>query len=432
MTTKRVDFVVIILLITGILFEAYQVGLQTAPSVMVAQLISALNIEAAQVGFIAASFFYSYVILQIPIGTIADHFGPHRLLMISFLLLAIFCALFAFSQNFTQAITSRLFMGIVAAPAFICTLAIAAKHLPFKNFAFFVGITQFIVMLGGAFTGGVLSFMVESYGWRETMFLYALVGVFCSLLALFFSYKYRKSSPFNLSSEAQPKKAPLLKQLMVTLKNFQVWLCGLFAGCVYGIVITFGGLWAVPFFRQVYDTSLHRAGILSAMIFIGVAIGTLLVSWVSDRLEKRKIIMVIGTCLSLLLLIIAIYFPLPLFAMHFLLLLLGVCLSVYLLAYPLSKEHADPTTCTAAIGLTNTLCCLAAPILQPLIGYLLIQQSISSDNADTLLYTMQNYQVALLALPICLGIALLCLVFIKESIPSHDLLSKIDLKSHAV
>ncbi len=48
----------------------------------VVDLISAMEekfgVSAAALGTLSAYYFYSYAIMQIPVGLIVDHFGPHR------------------------------------------------------------------------------------------------------------------------------------------------------------------------------------------------------------------------------------------------------------------------------------------------------------------------------------------------------------------
>ena len=60
----------------------YLVGFfhRVAPAVMTAELMRTFAIGATALGNLSAFYFYSYVLMQIPTGILADRWGPRRLL----------------------------------------------------------------------------------------------------------------------------------------------------------------------------------------------------------------------------------------------------------------------------------------------------------------------------------------------------------------
>ena len=54
---------------------------RTAPAAIAAELQRAFDIPAAVLGTLAATYFYVYTLLQIPVGVLADTVGPRRLLV---------------------------------------------------------------------------------------------------------------------------------------------------------------------------------------------------------------------------------------------------------------------------------------------------------------------------------------------------------------
>ena len=79
-----------------------------------------------------------------------------------------------------------------------------------------------------------------------------------------------------------------------------------------------------------------------------------------------------------------------------------------MLAYSIANELAPVDSLSTCTGFTNTLAVITTPLLQPLIGYLLDAFNQSG------IYTMTDYQYALLTIPASLLIASLLVCFLPE------------------
>ncbi|HWN44041.1 MAG TPA: MFS transporter, partial [Thermoanaerobaculia bacterium] len=53
---------------------------RTAPAAIAGELANAFSINAAVLGTLAATYFYVYTLLQVPVGVLADTLGPRKLL----------------------------------------------------------------------------------------------------------------------------------------------------------------------------------------------------------------------------------------------------------------------------------------------------------------------------------------------------------------
>ena len=62
---------------------------QVVPSAMADDLSESFGIHATLLGMLAAVYFYTYAALQIPVGVVVDHFGPHRTLGFAAILAAV-------------------------------------------------------------------------------------------------------------------------------------------------------------------------------------------------------------------------------------------------------------------------------------------------------------------------------------------------------
>src|SRR5438132_1195422 len=64
--------------ILSALFMFYKYAIEVSPSVMTHDLMKDFSISGAQLGNLAACYFYSYLIMQIPAGILVDRWGPRK------------------------------------------------------------------------------------------------------------------------------------------------------------------------------------------------------------------------------------------------------------------------------------------------------------------------------------------------------------------
>ena len=88
--------------------------------------------------------------------------------------------------------------------------------------------------------------------------------------------------------------------------------------------------------------------------------------------------------------------------------LIGTCCGAYMLAYTIANELAPKDSLSTCTGFTNTLAVITTPLLQPLIGYLL------DSSSTTKIYTVADFQIALLIIPMSLVIASILVCFLPE------------------
>ncbi len=83
----------------GSLFYVIGFFHRLAPAVMTQELMRDFNISAAALGNLSGFYFYSYWLMQIPTGILADSWGPRRLLTFGALGSAVGAVLFALSPG---------------------------------------------------------------------------------------------------------------------------------------------------------------------------------------------------------------------------------------------------------------------------------------------------------------------------------------------
>jgi len=384
-------------------FVLFQFFIQATTGLMANRWANDFGISPAEVGNLSAAFFYAYVSLQIPVGIAFDLFGVRKIIISASVLLTLGCFMMALASSYYVALMARLLMGAGSAFGFVGMLYITAAWFTPKQFAVLVGIAETTAMAGVALGEVGMASLITQHGWRYSMHLSGFVALLITLLSILFIRD--KNPPQKSSHDSQFKMSQSIKY---ALSNRQVWLAGLYGFSLMAIINVFGSLWGVPFLRDTYPwLSLYGSASLVSMVFLGVAIGGPLTAWLSNYVNKRKIIMlsmgVVNTLLSLLFFLMS---SATLLFLYIALLLLGLSASAYILTFALTKETVDEKYRATCLSAMNMILMASGPILQPFIGFLL--------------HHGFSYKQAMLILPAIASLTLIGFIFIKDSITNSN------------
>lgn len=379
-TSRRVVF--------GIVLAGYILSFfhRTAPAAIAGELASAFSINSAVLGTLAATYFYVYTVLQIPVGVLADTLGPRRILSAGSLIAGIGSLAFALAPTWEIAAAGRTLVGIGVSVAFIAVLKITAVWFPPNRFATLNGVTMFAGNLGAVIAGAPLAWLVTQASWRA---VFVALAVLSTALAVATWLKVR-DRPADLGFAAvgapaagTPVIAPHWTQaLRRVLANPATWP-GFFVSLgVGGSYLTFAGLWAVPFLVDTYGMSRIVAAQHTSLLLLGVAFGALVVGTVSDRLGSRRGVMRVYTLLyTLSWLPWLLHAQWPLAATLAWFFLMGLLIPGFTLSWTIAKEVNRPEHSGIATSVVNVGTFLGTGILQPLVGWVLDRGRAAGDLA---------------------------------------------------
>lgn len=400
----------VIALAAGFLF--YKYILQVSPSIMTEDLMRVFQIQGTGLGNLAASFFYSFLLTQLFVGVLLDRYSPRLLTTLAILLCAIGIYIFSKAHTLSIATWARILMGIGAAFATVSYMKMTSLWFKPNQFAFVGGLLASAAMLG-AIAGQVpLSFAVNSFGWRQSLYLCAGGGL---ILAGLFYFIVRDKPAEQLNTIGPIEKFSFHDVWMV-LNNTQNWLITLYSGLAFSPIDAFAGLWCIPFLKETYQISHTQAALLTSFIFLGLAFGSPLLGLLSDRLNKRISVMLINAFVALVTIILIIYIShFPLWILGILLFMFGFSTGAFMLGFALGRELNKITVAATIIALINTGDIILSALTQPLIGKLLDANWHGKLIAGLHNFSATEYRHALSILPIYILLSLILLFFIRES-----------------
>lgn len=386
---------------TGVLFVLFQFFLQLSSGVVIHAIASEFSLSALASGLLASSFYYIYTGMQIPVGILFDLKNTRSLLVYSALVCSLGCFLFAQSNSMWMLFVARLIIGGGASFAFVGLSHLLREHFPLNQFAFMIGFTETLGLLFTMLGIIGLGVLLTSWGWRDFLYGSALTGVFIAFLCRCFIPANKK--PVN------KKQASHWPQFKAILGSGSLWVTGWFVGLSFTVITVFGGMWAIPFIKTKFACSLKEASFIDSMLFLGTAISCPLFAWIIAHAPRRKPVILFSCLSTALLLLLLLFLPIqnPVTG-AVLMFLIGLCCGAYMLAYTIANELAPAGTMSTCTGFINTLAILTAPLLQPLVGWIL---DMSSTND---IHTLMSYQWALSVVPCCLIIAACLAVMLPE------------------
>ncbi|MDP2840478.1 MAG: MFS transporter [Syntrophales bacterium] len=349
---------------------------RVAPAVMTDSLMADFHIGAAGLGNFTAFYFYSYFLMQVPTGIIADYWGPRKLLAAGALVAACGTLLFASATSIGPANIGRLLIGGAVGVAYVAILRLSTRWFEPRFYATLGGLTLFCGV-GGAVSAGVpLHFLVARFGWRPVMFVAAVVFLLIGT-AIWLIIRddpadrgYRSFAPPE--PEAYFSLATLRNDLAMVFRYRNTWLLSLVGCGLTGPVLAFAGLWGVPFFTTHYGMPVAASSAITSTLLICYAAGATLLGILSDRIGLRKPVMFAGSVAALLCWIPILFFPrLPIWLLVSMVILVGLTCGSVTIGFAFVKESVPSRFAGTVSGLYNMGSVLGTMILQPAIGWLL-------------------------------------------------------------
>ena len=348
---------------------------RTAPAAIAGELTRAFAINAATLGTLAATYFYVYTLLQIPVGVLADTLGPRRILAVGSLLAGAGSLAFALAPTWEIAAAGRTLVGIGVSVAFIAILKVSAVWFPANRFATLNGVTMFAGNTGAVVAGAPLAWLVTQTSWRNVFIGLAALSIALGV-ATWLKVRDRPQdlgfAPVNSIAASSGAPSHWTRALGKVLANPATWP-GFFVNAgIGGSYLAFAGLWAVPFLVDVHGMTRVTAAEHASLLLLGVAFGSVAIGTLSDRLGSRRGLMRACTALyALSWLPWLMHAQWPLAATLGWAFLMGLLIPGFTLSWAVAKEVNRPEHSGMATSVVNLGIFLGAGILQPLVGVVL-------------------------------------------------------------
>jgi MFS family permease len=340
-------------------------------AVIAPNLIQDLALDAETLGILGGAYFYSFALLQIPMGPMLDRIGPRIIITSSSLIGALGAFLFAFGGSFTAALLGRILIGAGMASVLMGSFKVFVLRFSPDRFATLVGILLSVGTLGNILAASPLAYLTSTIGWRMTFILAGGINTILAFLAFWILGEEGRKDDKPLSPASSEAEIGILQSMRLILKSLAFWQIGAVAFFRYGTFVSLQGLWLGPYLIDTEGYSPVQTGNLLIFLAIGIIVGGPIAGRLSDRiLRSRKGIALGGLALYALSL-----FPLVgvlniegryLYGLLFF--LMGLFSSFGMVIYSHAKELFPISISGTVMTLVNFFTMAGAAIFMPLLG----------------------------------------------------------------
>ena len=381
----------------------FQYVLRSAPSVMMPQLSTAFGMNVVGVASIVGLFYYGYSPFSLVAGAGMDRLGPRKVVPIAAAIAGLGALLFA-TGNGTAGSVGRLLQGAGGAFAPVGAIYIASKYFPPSQAATLIGATQMFGMAGGAAGQFVVGPLISNgLAWQA---FWAGLGIAVLLMSVLLFFLL----PKDKTPEKHGAGVGIMKGFYLVFKNPQSILCGLIAGLIFIPTTIFDMVWGVRYLQDAHGFAYASAVLRTAMVPLGWIIGCPLLGFMSDRIGRRKPVIVGAATLLLVCLAWILFGPTNVFPPYVLGLVAGIASGAAMLPYTVIKEANPPQFGGIATGVVNFLNFTFSALLGPIFGWALQYLSGGSEAMR-----LEHYRMAFAPMILGVAIAIALTFLLKET-----------------
>jgi len=393
-------------LITAV-YYFYQYTLRSAPSVMMPQLSEAFGLSAMGMASMAGLFYYGYSPFSLVAGAAMDRLGPRRVVPIGAAAVGIGALLFATGNN-AAASVGRLMQGAGGVFALVGAVYIATTNFPASRAATLIGATQMFGMAGGSVGQFVVGPLIASgVSWST---FWAGMGILGLVVSAILVVLLPESKPAPQSDNWLREAASAFG---LVFSNPQSILCGVISGLLFIPTTIFDMVWGVRYLQDARGLDYVSAVMRSATVPLGWIIGCPLLGFVSDRLGRRREVIIASGVVLFACLAWILYGSADVFPPYSVALVAGVASGAAMLPYTIIKEANPPRVSGTATGVINFLNFTFSALLGPVFARLLTTASGGSGPT-----TIEHYRTGFQPLLYGIALAIVLTFFLKETGPA--------------
>ncbi|MEH7492733.1 MFS transporter [Neobacillus niacini] len=275
----------------SVLFTYFLMASQrTAPGLITDEVMRDFNVTASTIGLLTSIQFFVYTSLQVPMGILADRYGPNFFLIIGAILTGLGTIIYSLGTHESVLFFARVITGIGDATIWVNMVLILGQWFKVKEFVRLIGFVGMTGSLGFLLATVPFSLLIDLLGWRTAFLLAGVLLCLCGIILYFVLIKKPKQIFGNEydSLKKEGKREKTLVLIRRIFSNRQAWALFL---CHFGIVgayVGFIGSWAVPYGMNMYGMTRSDASQLIMIGLIGALIGAPLSSWISSVLNTIK------------------------------------------------------------------------------------------------------------------------------------------------
>jgi MFS family permease len=389
-------------------FVVWLFAIQTGYAVVSPDIQKTAALTIAQIGLAASIYTWVFAVVQFFSGALLDRFGSRPLMAIAVAFVAVGAFLYAGTTNFGTLALAQTVLAIGSSFGFVGAGYLGGLWFGAAKYGLMFGLVQTFASLGSAVGQPLILAALDNMTWQDLLVTFGAFGVL--LVILFFAF-VRNPAPQPGVDVVKPSGnvfAGIFRDLGKSFANVRVVLSAILAGASFGAMLAVGTLWG-PRIMEARGAETDFATILTALAWLGLAVGAPLVNVVSDRWHSRKWPAFFGLILQALAIALVIYLPAEGKGVALVLMFaIGFFAGSHMLGFTIAGESVPGSLVGSASAIVNGVCFIIGGLLTSIPSALLPDAP-----------TLADFQAALWLLPavVVVGALAALLIIEKKSAP---------------
>jgi MFS family permease len=327
-----------------------------------------LGITYAAAATIMTAYFWTYALVQVPVGILADRLGPRRMMLAFLGILVAGVIAFPLSRDYAQSLVTRSLIGLGAAGVWLPGLRLIHEWFPPQERGRATGLFSAGGGIGGTTALMLVPVLAEHFGWRWG-YAMTLVPLLTTLALIYLLVRPGPLAERRSPAAASRATTAVLKDVLGVAALWPINVAVLFSYGAFIALVTF----LPAFLVKQEGLTPGRAGLVTGLITAGTVVSWPLAGFISDWLGRRKVIylfsqgMCVLSCLAFALLVPGAGWAGAALVALFTGLMLGGLVTPFVMVVELFPSALIGT----ASGVVNTFCFAGSLLIPVLIGKIL-------------------------------------------------------------
>ena len=271
---------------------------RTIISVALPVIAADLHLGPARMGILLSAFFWSYALMQIPIGWLSDRYNLRWLYAACFALWSLTCGLTGFAASLAVMFALRVALGIGESIYLPGGMKMVSVLFPPRDRGLASGVVNCGTRAGLAFGAPLIAAIVVALGWKNTFFILGF-GSLVWLIPWSLAFPRGSTTVTHIGSVGGWSFSRIDRNLL------GMSLAHIGYGYYFYLMVT----WLPTYLVQARHMSLKEAGAYAVVPYLTFTIGEPVGGWIADRLVtfgwdeiySRKVIITVAYLTSILL-----------------------------------------------------------------------------------------------------------------------------------
>ena len=244
-------------------------------------LATDFDLSPRQQGLLSSAFFWSYALMQIPMGLCVDRFNLRWVYAGAFALWSLAQGLTGFVGSVGMLIGCRMLLGIGEAIYLVGGTKVVSLFFPLSDRGLPCGLFDAGTRTGLVLEGLTIGWLLQTFGWRTT---FALVG-FAALVWLLPWFLATPAQMRDTSADGAQRPRLTWSQIATLLRSRDLLgvLLGFFCFDYFWYLLL---TWLPSYLVNVRHLTIMKAGIYASLPFLIFGVCQPLGGWIADRLIR--------------------------------------------------------------------------------------------------------------------------------------------------